>query len=139
MFKIVYKLFTLTLFIFAINLGCGGSIKGEGNHTFYFYSKSSNATIKTISESKSKYFLYFKNNLKGESVEFFNEHSALDFINQLKANYVFSEIGEDFYCEYYYSNKIKDYVIINGHKVNLHLSYGNEVFTVGTPIIFGSF
>ena len=139
MLKIVYKIFIFVFLILAINVDCGGNIKGEGNHTFYFYSKSSNATIKTTTENSANYILYFKNQLKGESVEFFSEKSALEYISKLNAEYVFSEKGDDFYCKYYYTDKIKDYITLNGRKVNLHLSYGGEVFTVGTPMIFGSF
>ena len=139
MLKIICKLFAIVFFILTISLDCGGNIKGEGNHTFYFYSKSSNAIIKTIPENSASSILYFKSNLKGESVEFFSEISALEFINKLNAEYVFSEKGEDFYCKYYYTAQINDYITINGHKVNVHLSYGKDVFIIGTPMIFGSF
>ena len=139
MFKIIYKLFAFAFFILTVSLDCGGNIQGEKNHTFYFYSKSSNAIIKTMPENNACNLLYFKNHLKGESVEFLSEKSATEFINKLNAKHVFSEKGEDFYCEYYYTNQINDYITINGYKINVHLSYGNGVFIVGTPIIFGSF
>ena len=139
MFKFIYRLFVFIIFIVAINIDSGGMIQGEGNHTFYLYSKSSQATIKAIPEKSADKFIYFKNALKGESVEFFSEEKALFLINKLNAKFVFSEKGEDFYCKYYYTDNIKDYVILNGEKINLHLSYGKGVFTVGTPIIFGSF
>ena len=139
MFKIVFNLFAFIFIFLTISLDSGGNIKGEGNHTFYLYDKSSNAVIKVMQEDDAKQFFYLKNNLKGESVEFFNENSALNLITQLNAQYVFSEKGENFYCKYYYTDEIKDHVTINGHKVNLHLSYGKDVYTIGTPIIFGSF
>ena len=139
MFKLIYKLIIAIAFIFSFCLESGGELKGEGNHTFYFYSKSSQATIKTFSEQQAKQHVYFKNCLKGESVEFFSEDNAKIFIDSLNAKYVFCEFGEDFSCKYYYTDKIQNYVILNGNKINLHLSYSKDVYTVGSPIIFGSF
>ena len=139
MFKLIYKLIIAVAFIFSFCLESGGELKGEGNHTFYLYNKSSQATIKTLNEEQAKTFLYFKNSLKGESVEFFSEDNALKLINDLNVKYVFCEKGEDFSCTYYYTDKIKNYVVLNGNKVNLHLSCGKGVYTVGSPIIFGSF
>ena len=92
-----------------------------------------------MTEDNACHLLYFKQHLKGESVEFFSEDSAINFINELGAKYVFSEKGEEFYCKYYYTTQIKDYITINGYKINVHLSCGKGVYTVGTPIIFGSF
>ena len=139
MLKFIFKLLIATTFILTFCLERGGELKGEGKHVFYLYNKSSQATIKTLDENQSKSFIYFKNSLKGESVEFFSEDSALKFINDLEAEYVFCELGEDFSCKYYYTDKIENFVIINGNKINLHLSYGKDVYTVGSPIIFGSF
>ncbi|MBR2385197.1 MAG: hypothetical protein IKA99_06310 [Clostridia bacterium] len=139
MLKFIFKIFVLAICILAVNVDCGGKIKGEGNHTFYLYNKSSQAIIKTLPEKHSQYFFYFKNSLKGESVEFFSQEKALKLLDDLNASYVFSEEGDTFNCQYYFSDKIDDFVIINGNKINLHFSYNGEVFTVGTPFIFGSF
>ncbi|MBR2336728.1 MAG: hypothetical protein IKA61_02155 [Clostridia bacterium] len=139
MLKIIYKVIVSLIFILSLSLQSGGNLMGEKNHTFYLYSKSSSAKITTLPERDADSFIYLKGCLKGESVEFLSEQNALAFLNNLCAKLVFCETGEDFLCHYYYSEKISDYVIIRGQRVNLHLSCGKGVWTVGSPLIFGSF
>ena len=139
MLKNLLKLAIALLFFLSFNVESGGNLKGEGLHTFYFYSKSSQATIKTTTEDEAKNLIYFKKSLKGESVTFNNKESAMLLLSNLSATEVFIENGEDFYCKYYYSKDISDYIILKGQRVNLHLSERDGCFTVGSPIIFGSF
>ena len=139
MFKLLFKIIVACAFVLCFLIGGGSSLKGEGSHTFYLYSKSSNAKIVTLSEENASNFLYLKSNLKGESVIFYNKNKVASLINELRARKIFIESGDDFHCEYYYSNKINDYVILKGKKVNLHVCYSKDYISVGTPIIFGSF
>ena len=139
MLKFIAKLFVFLLFVFSVSIESGGKLKGEGLHTFYFYSKSSSAKIKTLPETQANSFIYLKNSLKGESVTFSSKEGALNLLSQLNAKSVFSEEGTDFYCEYYYSEQIKNYIMLNGKRVNLHLSCNDGLFCLGSPIIFGSF
>ena len=137
--KILFKTFISVLFCLCFTVSCGGNLKGEQNHVFYLYSKSSNAKIITLDEEKASSFFYFKNTLKGESVEFSNKESVFNLLSDYKAKKIFYEIGEDFSCEYYYSEKINDYIILKGQKINLHVCYGKHSITVGSPLVFGSF
>lgn len=139
MLKITFKMLVFILFVFSISINSGGKLKGEANHTFYTYSKSSSTKITTLPEHKSQNFIYFKNTLKGESVQFFSEEKASALLNELNAVFIFEEGGADFYCKYFYSSKIDDYIVLNGRKVNVHVAYDDGLITVGTPMIFGSF
>lgn len=38
-----------------------------------------------------------------------------------------------------YSNKLKDYIVINGRKVNVQLSISDDKIIMGYPLINGSF
>jgi hypothetical protein len=139
MLKFIGMLTTAILFIFTFSLGCGGQLKGEGAHTFYLYGKTNSAKIESMSEQSADSFIYLKGNLYGESVIFYNKSNLKSFIKGLNATAVFSEVGEDFNCEYYYSPKIKGSIILNGKKINLHVCYQKDYIVVGTPIVYGSF
>ena len=139
MLKLLFKIFTAVIFFISLSLDCGGNLKGEGSHDFYLYSKSSQSKIITLSESEADYFFYFKRDLKGECVVFYDIERVENLLLDLSATKIFTEKGEDFYCEYYYSPKISNCLFINGEKVNLHVSYSNNNIRVATPLIFGSF
>ena len=139
MFKILSKIFISILFCLCFLIDGGGNLKGESTHTFYFYSKSSNAKIVTLSEEKASNFIYFKNFLKGESVVFYDENKVFDLLFNLSAKKIFEENGDDFNCQYFYSKKINDYIILKGQKVNLHVCYNNDSILFGYPLVFGSY
>ena len=139
MFKLLIKIILACLFCLCLSIDSGSFLKGDGNHTFYFYNESSNAKIVTLTEKESNNFIYFKNFLKGESAIFYNRDKVTSLINELKATKIFCEKAEDFNCEYYYTSKIDDYVLLNGQKVNLHVCYLKDYITVGTPLVFGSY
>ena len=139
MFKLLLKIILSILFCLCFLIDGGSFLKVDGLHTFYLYSKSSNAKIVTLTEDKAYYFTYFKNSIKGESVIFYNEEKVIKLISDLSAKKMFCENGENFHCEYYYTDKIDDYVILNGEKINLHVCYLEDYISVGTPIVFGSY
>lgn len=60
-------------------------------------------------------------------------------IKDLNAEMIFCESGEDFYCEYYYSPRLRRFSVINGKKVNLHISYTHAGVGVSSPIAFGAY
>jgi len=137
--KILAFFITILIFIFAVTFDDGGILKGEGVHEFYLFSPSSNAKIERLNEEDANSFLYLRKSLKGECVIFSSTENLQKLKNRLFAVKVFTEKGDGFYCEYYYSPLIKDCVYIGGKKINLHFSYQNEQVKVGTPLIFGGF
>ena len=83
--------------------------------------------------------LYLRKTLKGECAEVESEEDLIKTLNDLKAEKLFCESGENFDCEYYYSPRIARFTIIKDRRVNLHVTRRNGVITIGTPINFGSF
>lgn len=117
----------------------------DGIHTFYLYSANSNAQIVSfkLQESACKFNAFM---VKGESLFLpfnKNESAVNEYIGSLLSEYnaklQLIESASFIDSEYYYTNKITNYVIINGNKVNIHVAKGRSGITVGTPIIFGSF
>lgn len=139
MIKFFSKIFVGVLFFLSFSVDCGGILKGDGAHYFYLYDDSSLAKTVTLNENSAKYFFYLKGFLKGESVVFNSKERANALIDEYSASLVLCESGKDFYCEYFYSPKIKNFIYIDGKKVNLHFSYSKEKVKVGTPLIFDSF
>ena len=137
--KLLAFFICILIFLFAITFDSGGILQGEGVHEFYLLSASSNAEIVRVNENSAKDFIYFKPHLKGESVIFYDDKKVSKLKLKFLAKKVFEERDKDFSCEYYYSPLIKNFVYINGEKVNLHFSQKNGITTVGTPIIFGGF
>lgn len=113
-----------------------------GESTYYLYSASSQAEI------RSTLSLADLAHLKGESavyvgVQSETGESAEEVVKRITAAYraeicFVEEIGgtASFYC---YSGDLKDGVILNGKKVNLHIAVRADSVAVGTPIIFGGY
>ena len=139
MFKFFRKILVAFMLFLAFSVDCGGSLKGDGDHYFYLYDDSSLAKTVKLDEAAASVFFYFKNNLKGESVIFNTAEKANALIKQFSATLVLCESGNDFYCEYFYTPKIKNFIYIDGKKVNLHFSYSKDRVKVGTPLIFDSY
>ena len=137
--KIILKLLGLITLNFSLCFQSGGNLCGEGIHEFYLCSPSSNAKIVRRTENDCANFIYLKGSLKGEKVTFYNEKELSRLIKDLNAKLVFTETGDDFFCEYYYTDKLCDFIFLKNQKINLHVSYQNDLFLVGTPIIFGSY
>ena len=124
--------------LFATDIRSGTKINIEGKHTLYFYSCSSNCSIVDVDEDSEYPIVYLKSSLKGESVVT-EKRFAEKYLNEKKATKVFSENLADITNEYYYSPLIPVYKLINGQKVNVHVSEKKGVTTVGVPLIFGSY
>ena len=146
LFVILFVVFS-TFFLQASSNNLFRYNSGElyGARTYYLYSSSSNAKIVTtdIQNSTANLPLFA---IKGESV-FLNEknsNSIIDefvnsFLNNYEAKIQLLEGGDLVNSEYYYSNKIAKYVIINGCRVNVHIAKSDYGVTIGVPIIYGSF
>lgn len=139
MFKFFSKILVGVIFFLSFTVDCGGVLKGDGKHYFYLYDESSLAKTITLDENSAKYFFYIKGFLKGESVIFNSKERANALISDYSATLVLCESGSDFYCEYFYTPKINNFVYIDSKKVNLHFSYLKDSVKVGTPLIFDSF
>lgn len=116
----------------------GGSVFKEGkNRVFYLYSASSLAKIVYPTQEILDSAVYFFQK-KGESCETSREGLERILVD-LSARKAFEEKGEFFDNVYYYSPKISSFVLINGAKVNLSVSFSGEKIFVATPMNFGSY
>ena len=111
----------------------------EGRYIFYTNTSVSSEFV----YAQSTNALAVKKGLKylcGEAVEFsYSEETVNQIIEKYSAKKLFSERGDGFYTEYYYTNKIAFYELIGGVKVNLQVSYSTDTCIVGSPIIYGGF
>lgn len=139
MVKFFGKILVGIILFASFSLNCGSVFEGDGERFFYLYDDSSLAKTVRLDELSAKNFVYFKRHLKGESILFNDKEKANRLIDEFSATLIFCESGNDFYCEYFYSPKIKNFVYVNGKKVNLHFSYFKDSVKVGTPLIFDSF
>lgn len=108
-----------------------------GRRTAYLSSPSSACEIVDgIGENAT----FLRRDLKGESVTIASTDELDLLLKKFRAKKTFSESGDGFYCEYYYSPKLYSYAVVNGVRVNIHASFfADGSVMVGTPINFGSF
>ena len=116
----------------------------KGEHYFYLYSKSSNASVLRLKNNNEGALKRIKPFLvRGESVYLTTCEGANDYAQSIvidkQAVLVFCEKLQGITCEYYYSPKIFNYVIINGKRVNLHLVKTSNGVKMGSPLVFDSF
>ncbi len=136
------KYFFATALSLAIALVCAPFVWGtgatrfpalEGERTYYLYSKSSQATIKTTLS------LLDCGNVKGESVRFLKTENWEKRLEELCAQVLFTEDACGVRSYYCYTPKWSDGVRLGEYFVNLHIAVRGEEVTVGAPVIFGGF
>ena len=119
----------------------------SGVYSFYLYSQSSNAQIVTVNAVEAGERAKGLQNIKGEGVFFDYQTNdrvyCLNIINNeikgKKARLVFCETGDWGESYYYYTERISNFCIVNGERVNLHVVIGENSASIGSPLIFGSF
>lgn len=62
-----------------------------------------------------------------------------ELLKDLRLKECFVENIENIKVFYGFSNKLKDFTVVNGEKVNIQVAYREGKITVGTPLILGSF
>lgn len=114
-----------------------------GEHTFYLYSKSSNASVVNLKAYPTTLERFCLMGVRGESVfiEDFKKGKgyAQVFIQKKRAKLLFCEEVDGIVCRYYYSPLIFNYVKINGMRVNLHVIESGQGVTIATPLAFDGF
>lgn len=105
------------------------------NYEIYVESPSSNAKI--ISTTKNEY--PFIKNKFGESCKIKNPFCLQNFLEDMKAEIVFTEQTEEGISYYAYSNAIRYKREVCKKTINLQIFIGQSGVTVGSPIIYGSF
>lgn len=75
----------------------------------------------------------------GNGVIEINSNSYDDFINELEINIISKFEVSDRVIMEGYSPRFKDYLVINGFKVNVQISISDDSVIIGSPLINGSF
>ena len=97
-----------------------GTLKNDGDRYAYLYSASSQCKIVKIADGTTPIFLL--KDLKGESARI-EKTELTPLLKSLGAKKTFTEQGENFYCEYYYTPRIRRFIVLNEKRVNLHVTY----------------
>lgn len=139
--NLIAALFSLVLLL---GVGVGNSVKLselEGRKTYYLYSASSQAVIKSSIGLGDMPFL------KGECVEvdgvFRSKAEENAFVDKVLARYgavvCFVEKVQGVVSYYAYSPELYAGVRLKGDEVNLHIAVSEGRAVVGSPIIFGGY
>lgn len=139
MFKSILAVFSLMTFMFLQINTSPVFFDAESTVTVYTNSKSSNCSFVFV--SSDNYANEFKTikRVTGECVEGASREYIEKTLVRLNAKKQFEEKVENIKTTYYYSDKIKGYMVVNGKKVNLQTAISDNNNTIATPMIFGSY
>ena len=74
--------------------------------------------------------------IDGVSVKLSSDFDIKNKLNHLKTNTVHYFCDGEIENYYFFSNKINNFEIINGKKVNIHVAIKGDSLVVGSPIIY---
>jgi len=77
--------------------------------------------------------------ISGESATYLNKNLKDELITKFNAVVIFTEETADIKNYYAFTDKIDNYIILNGKKINLHIAVSQAKTTIGSPIIFGGY
>jgi hypothetical protein len=138
MLKKVFVLIFSAFIVLSLIVFNNAPVFSEYADEYEVYLTDFSCSEKIISVNKFEYPFIF--NVKGESAIIKNQNFSLtDFLNELNAQVVHCESGEDYTCYYAYSPTLKRSKVINDKLVNLHIAITQKGVKVGSPIIYGSF
>lgn len=107
-------------------------------NTFEVYLTNYSHSQMQMQVSSNEYL--FVNGIKGESCVVEQADFCLqDFLYKMNGKIIFEQILGECHNYYCYSPSIKYCQVINGKRINLHVSIRQEAVKVGSPLIYGSF
>ncbi len=109
---------------------------------FIGFSESRAVYTGTSSNSHFKEYPHLAcvNKIKGESCKIpTSEFNMEEFTEYFSAKKVRTEAVAETVSYYFVSPKLKNYVLINGQKINLHIAINNEYVVIGSPVIYGGY
>lgn len=110
---------------------------GEGWYSVCL-GEGSSGKIEGFSTSEIEdYYLY--KNIRGQSLTTKDKRYIDDFLKRYDCKLLFIEEVEGVVTKYYYSPKISVYKPVNGKKVNVQTAVSEEIFTIGSPLIYGGY
>ena len=137
MFKKMSFIFISLILILHIFNANNQPIFSDYSNSFEICFENNSSAKEFLTVKKEDFsFIY---GIKGQSFKTNKKDFNLnEFLINQKAKVVFVEKILEGTSYYAYSKKIKNYILIDGKKINIQVFLGEEV-TVGSPIIFGSF
>lgn len=109
----------------------------------YLYNSSSGCKVVRVSaEQLSEVKKGNLGNVSGECLFFdcaLPREEVEKTLKRLRAEFSFSESGEDFSNYYFYSPLLPECVYVNGRRVNLHLSFAKGKTSLAYPLAFGGY
>ena len=134
----ICALFAAVLLFFGVTLERTPALKGFDVKEFYLGKDNSCCVIYNVDEdAESEYKRLF--DVCGERAATLDEYDVTELLTMFDARFVFEESTQTTLGRYYYSDKISAYKLVNGKKINLHTVFDGKSYSVGTPIIFGSY
>lgn len=107
--------------------------EGKG-YELYLAPSSSALTLSSGDPVKDKLF----SSVKGESVRYDGDKKN-ELMTRFRAKVLFTEEAAGVTNYYCYSPLLKESVLLNGQRVNLHIAVSSSQTAAGTPMIFGGF
>jgi len=136
-------IFSLLLSVALLNASSPLFLSEGGQYSFYIYSKSSSASVVTVSANVAEKTAKGLNCVRGESIFFSDAEQgrkyALQQIEKYGAVKIACERVGEIVCDYYYSPQISNYVFIGLKRVNLHVISSPNGITLASPLAFDGF
>jgi hypothetical protein len=120
---------------------CGQSLLFENGDYYIFYggNESSSAHMVSAEGINALKVKATIKHLSGESATYLNQNLKEKIIQDFNAEIMFTETIANIKNYYAYTEKIENYIVLNGIKINLHIAVSQDKTTVGSPIIFGGY
>ncbi len=112
---------------------------GATSYAFYAHSVSSNARIVTATGAKARQIKLCLLDRRGESAYYPDAAQAFEQAKRYGMKPAFCEQAGDVINYYGFSEELGDGVLLDGHRVNLHIAVRAEGACIGTPLIFGGY
>ena len=112
---------------------------GGDYYIFYSGNESSEAQMVTAQGFEALEVKASLQDIRGESAYFLNADCSKEILKSYEASIVFSETVSGIKNIYAYTKKIKNCIMLNGKKINIHIAVSADKTVAGSPIIFGGY
>lgn len=119
---------------------------GQKDATVYIYCQQYNGlSVGSRGYVRTNYINFYKSlqNAKGvDGVTVVIDKSGVDvgaLLKKLQVNQTYSQQTDDFTCIYGYTQKIRNFVLVDGCKVNVQIAITPNQIHVGSPLLLGSY
>ena len=130
---VIFFVFTL-VYVKQNDMNFYGLLKHFDYKGYYIYtSLPQNFSKNTLCVYDYRNAFAYSNKIGEEIVISGSDKEFNSIINILNINIIY----KDNYCIYGYTNKINNYVIIDGKQINVQIYMSKDTIKIGTPLIMG--